>query len=276
MPEINFYKFNNDSQNLNQASENDILFNLDGGLYIGNNSNIPHLIANKIEKISELENDANYITELDINNKQDKLISGVNIATINNQSLLNGGNITISAEYGTLTFDNEPLPNSTNLVNSGAIYNSFVTTDNKISKLANDVVDGTLASMYHVSISGNSATTDKINHDVLFVQTTPNYDNISLSNSAANYTFIDIYAQTSEGVMLFNRIYMPNNKSFAFNYNYINSSSFASIFKTYTISDSNLTCNESQSGSVITTQNNKHDVEQSNRFIGILAVLGYK
>lgn len=35
-----------------------------------------------------------------IKGKQDKLVSGNNIATINNQSLLNGGNINISGGVG--------------------------------------------------------------------------------------------------------------------------------------------------------------------------------
>ena len=47
-------------------------------------------------KVSQLENDANYITASDLNAKQDTLISGTNIKTINGESILGSGNITIS------------------------------------------------------------------------------------------------------------------------------------------------------------------------------------
>ena len=48
-------------------------------------------------KTSDLENNSNYITNsYHDNSKQDKLVSGQNIKTVNNQSLLGSGNITIS------------------------------------------------------------------------------------------------------------------------------------------------------------------------------------
>ena len=46
-------------------------------------------------KTSELTNDSGFITEAALTTKQDTLVSGTNIKTINNQSLLGSGNINI-------------------------------------------------------------------------------------------------------------------------------------------------------------------------------------
>ena len=72
-------------------------------------------------KTSQLTNDSGYINEhQDISGKQDVLISGETIKTINNQSLLGSGNITITSESGTTDYDaldNRPKVN--NVVLSG-------------------------------------------------------------------------------------------------------------------------------------------------------------
>ena len=49
-------------------------------------------------KTSDLTNDSGFITTTQLNTKQDTLVSGTNIKTINNQSLLGSGNITIEGE----------------------------------------------------------------------------------------------------------------------------------------------------------------------------------
>ena len=46
-------------------------------------------------KVSQLEDYKNYTTKTDIGNKQDKLVSGSNIKTVNGMSLLGGGDISI-------------------------------------------------------------------------------------------------------------------------------------------------------------------------------------
>ena len=52
-------------------------------------------LVNKPVNVSEFTNDANYVTESQLETKQDTLVSGTNIKTINNQSLLGSGNIDI-------------------------------------------------------------------------------------------------------------------------------------------------------------------------------------
>ena len=70
-------------------------------------------------KTSQLINDSGFIDEpQDISGKQDKLISGETIKTINNQSLLGSGNITITSESGTTDYnalDNRPKINNVTL-----------------------------------------------------------------------------------------------------------------------------------------------------------------
>ena len=51
-------------------------------------------------KLSQLENDANYITASDLNAKQDTLVSGTNIKTINGESILGSGDIIINNSFG--------------------------------------------------------------------------------------------------------------------------------------------------------------------------------
>lgn len=66
-------------------------------------------------KTSQLTNDSGFINEhQDISGKQDVLVSGETIKTINNQSLLGSGNITITSEDGTTDYnalDNKPSVN---------------------------------------------------------------------------------------------------------------------------------------------------------------------
>lgn len=64
---------------------------------LSNKPTIPTVPSN----VSAFNNDAGYLTEhQDISGKQDKLVSGTNIKTINNQSLLGSGNINISGGGG--------------------------------------------------------------------------------------------------------------------------------------------------------------------------------
>lgn len=70
-------------------------------------------LVNKPVNVSDFSNDANYVTESQLETKQDTLVSGTNIKTINNQSLLGSGNI---------VFDNVPTQGSTNAITSGAVY----------------------------------------------------------------------------------------------------------------------------------------------------------
>lgn len=68
--------------------------------------------------------DKNYASSSSLSGKQDTLISGVNIKTINNESLLGSGNITISGG-STITIDPSLDSGSTNAVANSAITNAI-------------------------------------------------------------------------------------------------------------------------------------------------------
>lgn len=65
--------------------------------------------------------------------KQDTLVSGTNIKTINNQSLLGSGNIDISGGGGTITVDAELSETSTNPVQNKIITGALSNKQNKIT-----------------------------------------------------------------------------------------------------------------------------------------------
>lgn len=107
-------------------------------------------------KTSQLTNDSQYQTKANLDtalatkadksslaSKQDKLVSGTNIKTINNQSLLGSGNISI--ESGTsITVDSALSATSENPVQNKVITNTLQTKANasdiptKVSQLEND------------------------------------------------------------------------------------------------------------------------------------------
>jgi hypothetical protein len=55
-----------------------------------------------------------------LSEKQDTLVNGINIASINSQNLLNGGNIEISSSGGVI--DSTVIENSTNAVSGGGVF----------------------------------------------------------------------------------------------------------------------------------------------------------
>ena len=186
--------------------------------------------------------------------KQDKLVSGENISTINGVSLLNGGNIDISAEHGTLVYDSLPVQGSENLVKSGGIYNAIEVVNNRITQLHNETV--------------------------LFESLTVDYNNITLSDSVANYDAIEVFGETANGHLLYTKLFNPNGKKFilcsvpviAGTY----ASGFSFVFKEYSVSGTTLTGNSGASGETTVTQNGKHNHTSSTTTVGITKVVGYK
>lgn len=129
-------------------------------------------------------NYAAYLVEqnkTDISGKQDKLISGTNIKTVNGQSLLGSGNITISGG-GDVT---------------AAGDNTF-TGNNVFSGIAiADILDGT-----QYQITGDNGvlmfTSGATNDDIeISGVATPTY-----SNSAANKSYVDTQINTALGTVL--------------------------------------------------------------------------
>ena len=68
--------------------------------------------------VSAFTNDAGYLTQhQDISGKQDTLVSGTNIKTINNTSILGSGNIDIQGGAGTVLWENPDLTQTFNAQN---------------------------------------------------------------------------------------------------------------------------------------------------------------
>jgi len=82
----------------------------------------PPIGANKIDYVSSIYTEFvhdQYAMKTDLNRKQDTLVSGTNIKTINNESILGSGNITIQ---GGGSVDQTIISGSTNAVAGGAVY----------------------------------------------------------------------------------------------------------------------------------------------------------
>lgn len=97
-------------------------------------------------KTSELTNDSGFITEAALTTKQDTLVSGTNIKTINNQSLLGSGNITISGggSATNVKIDNVSITSSgvANINTTGYDADTnFLATVNDINNIGSAKVD---------------------------------------------------------------------------------------------------------------------------------------
>ena len=95
-------------------------------------------------KVSQLENDKNYLTtHQDISGKQDKLVSGTNIRTINGNSLLGSGDLSVITDIShleTKTDANVKLSNAKEYTDSkvsNILSDAKLYTDNKVSTALN-------------------------------------------------------------------------------------------------------------------------------------------
>ena len=117
---------------------------------VNNLNNEIDLKADKTEiptKTSDLTNDSNYITaSYHDASKQDVLVSGTNIKTINNQDILGSGNIKVesSAVWGSITGE---LHNQQDLHNELQAKANFTDLPTKTSDLFND--SGYITNEYH-------------------------------------------------------------------------------------------------------------------------------
>lgn len=88
-------------------------------------------------------------------NFQEKLVSGTNIRTINNQSLLGSGNIDISGGGGTITVDAELSETSTNPVQNKIINEALNNKQNKITSSTDLVLNRVILGNAYVILSGD-------------------------------------------------------------------------------------------------------------------------
>ena len=116
--------------------ENNVISNTQTSAEWGN---IQGAIGDQVDLIGLLED------------KQDKLISGTNIKTINNQSILGSGNISVGGGSGGTSdydeLDNRPQINSVTLTGNKSLSDLGINNPTKVSDLTNDA--GYITSSYH-------------------------------------------------------------------------------------------------------------------------------
>ena len=137
-----FGKYNNNGSNIFEVGNgfsfkrhNAFEIRENGDIYIAdtNDTETTHYYDKPMIKLQDSIGGTSYSagTGIDITNdvisvtgKQDTLISGTNIKTINNESLLGSGNIVIQGG-GTISIDQTVISGSTNAVAGGAVYNQL-------------------------------------------------------------------------------------------------------------------------------------------------------
>lgn len=150
------------------------------GNIINNASTISEATILLDNAISELNDTVNDLTD-DISEKQEKLISGTNIKTINNTSLLGSGNIEIEIpnDVYVWNFDGDFEIGSTGTITS-EVYekiksaNSVIlnVTSNGNSQFINSTSKLDLTS--YMMVNFNIVTTDEINSLIVFIQAADN------------------------------------------------------------------------------------------------------
>jgi hypothetical protein len=238
------------------------------------------------ENTSDLTNDSGFITSsYHDSTKQDSLVSGTNIKTINNQSLLGSGNINISSGGGGTATDvqingssivsndvaNILVDGTYSSSNKIATMSSLPTVPTATSELTNDG-DGFLNYKYAVAREDGTgiqvermsnlrwwvgaihnytnacrlATEEDIgdltqltttNQDslveainelvnlkpvVLYNDATGTNNNVALSDSSDNYTYIEIFFRNNNNAYNSVKIYQPNGKAVSLSADYCN------------------------------------------------------
>lgn len=118
-------------------------------------------IKNKPTKVSQFTNDAGYATRDQVDAKQDALVSGTNIKTVNGESLLGGGNISIPA----VVVDQVLSPTSTNPLQNRRIFEALSNKVDKVSGKQLSMEDFTTALKQKLE----SMPTISVNGDVLII-----------------------------------------------------------------------------------------------------------
>lgn len=138
---------------------------ISSGTYTGEADNTEPLTPTDKEQMeTAIQKNTNDITDLKAN-KQDKLISGVNIKTINNESILSGGNLTLVEEEADPIFTNSPAYSITDeditYWNNKANMSDIPDVSNFITKDVDDLTYYTKSTDMQIAINnavGNERT----------------------------------------------------------------------------------------------------------------------
>ena len=135
----------------------------------------------------------------------------------------------------------------------------------KVSQLTND---------------SNYQTETEVFGTVLFnvESTAANYGAVTLSDSTANYEFIDIYAATNDKHVFFSRVYQPNGKKIILAAGFMGNTSLFFKSKVYDCNGNKLTTASGTNGVLFAGEwgSEKNTLARGENTVGIWRVVGYK
>ena len=235
-------------------------------------------------KMSDITNDSGYITSsYHDSTKQDSLVSGTNIKTINNQSLLGSGNITIQGGGGSAT---DVQINGSSIVQNDvaniAVEGTYNATTNKIAtvgeitNVTGDLEDLTTTDKDNLVDAINEVNSNMQYGAVLYENSSGSSGNIYLSDSSANYDYLEIYYKSNDGDYSYVKVNDPDGKAVALLVQRANTTAPRVYGKNRTISISgrNITT-VANSTSQYTINNSATGYVQVQDYILITKVIGY-
>lgn len=105
----------------------------------------------------------------------------------------------------------------------------------------------------------------------------PNYDTITLSDSVANYSYVDIYCATDDKHVLFQRVYEPQGKMVSFSASLVGGSNYFTKCKVYLLSGTSMTTATYTGNKMagLWGTHNSDTFERSDSYVGCYRVIGY-
>lgn len=258
-------------------------------------------------KVSELDNDEGYLTEhQDVSGKLDKTeaISTYLTKADAQTTYLGINGKAKSAELA------DKATQATKATQDAAGRNLTVTyaTKAELYKKQNTISDletirsgaalGATAIQEHQDISGKANKSDiptkvsQLTNDSNFQTETEvfgtvlynvdvantNYGAVTLSDSTANYEFVDFYAATNDKHVFFNRVYQPNGKKIVFSGTFVGNTSLFLKAKVYECNGNKLTTAKGTNDLVWAGEwgSEKNSLARGENTVGIWRVVGYK
>ena len=208
------------------------------------------LSSNKVTSVSVSSTDTQYPSAKCLydlaNGKQEALVSGTNIKTINNNSILGNGNVSV----GTIT----------EIKMNGA------------SKGTSGIVDLGTVITSHQNISG------KQDKPTTLWSGTSTSGNLTLSSSVGNYAYIDIQCRSRTNVYTTTRIYDPSSKTVGLTTGNGEGSTGFYIYNTTELTFSGTTVTRANDRYVVLHNGASPEVQTNTSFysVTITKIVGYK
>lgn len=212
-----------------------------------------------------------------LDEKQATLVSGTNIKTINNESLLGAGNITVSAEDEIAISTTEPTGNEILWINP-----------NEVPSGIGSYISNTYGTSQEIGYSQEYVNTelDKLKAYSLYNNTSGTTGNVTLSDSASNYEYIEIFYKNVDGIFSSTKVKSPNGKTVGLSCSvtFVGGSGNNGLYAIHSriidisgtsINTHSITSNGSYYGALALWENGSASLDKTN-YIYITQVIGYK